>query len=62
MMPLLSVALYLAQFLSPVLMAVLTMLFAGVGRLAYLSAAVLSAIFILWSILLPDEDGQEGQA
>lgn len=61
-MPLLSAALYLAQFLSPVLMALLTMLFAGVGRLAYLSAAVLSAIFILWSILLPDEDGQEGKA
>lgn len=54
-MPLLSAALYLAQFLSPVLMGAVTALFGGTEHLPYCFAAVLSAIFLLWSLRLPSE-------
>lgn len=52
-MPLISAALYLAQFLSPVLMSGVSMLFGGVSHLPYYFAAVLALLFTLWSIRIP---------
>ncbi len=54
-MPLLSAALYLAQFLSPILMGAVSTLFGGVEHLPYCFAAILSAAFLLWSWRLPSE-------
>ena len=53
--PLLSAALYLAQFLSPVLMGAVNRLSGGVSHLPYCFAAVLSALFLLWSTSLPED-------
>lgn len=53
-MPLLSAALYLAQFLCPILMSAVTLGFGDVQRLPYFFAGVLSVIFILWSALMPN--------
>lgn len=53
-MPLLSAALYLAQFLSPVLMSLITALFGGIfPHLPYCFAIVLSVLFLLWSVQIP---------
>lgn len=53
-MPLISAALYLAQFLSPVLMSLVTALFSGtVAHLPYCFALVLSILFLLWSARIP---------
>jgi len=54
-MPLLSAALYLAQFLSPILMGAVTTAFGGAEHLPYLFAAVLSALFLVWSAGLPGD-------
>ena len=48
-MPLISAALYLAQFVSPVLMSAVTAIFGGtVPHLPYCFAIVLSILFVLW--------------
>lgn len=53
-MPLISAALYLAQFLSPVLMSAVTAVFGGsVAHLPYYFAIVLSVLFLLCSALIP---------
>lgn len=53
-MPLISAALYLAQFLSPVLMSLVTAAFGGaVSHLPYCFAIVLSVLFIICSALIP---------
>ncbi len=53
-MPLLSAALYLAQFLSPVLMFVVRVIFGGnILHLPYYLAMVLAVVFLLWSTLIP---------
>ena len=53
-MPLISAALYLAQFLSPVLMSMVTALFGGMlPHLPYCFAIVLSVLFLLWSARIP---------
>lgn len=57
-MPLMSAALYLAQFLSPVLMSGCTLFFGQVNRLPFLAAALLSAVFVLWSILIPSQESK----
>ena len=50
-MPLISAALYLAQFLSPVLMSIVKLSFSGVvpQHLPYYFAVVLALLFCLWS-------------
>ncbi len=53
-MPLISAALYLAQFVSPVLMSAVTAIFGGtVPHLPYCFAIVLSILFVLWSARIP---------
>ena len=53
-MPLISAALYLAQFLSPVLMSAVTAVFGeNVAHLPYYFAIVLAVLFILCSSLIP---------
>ena len=54
-MPLLSAALYLAQFLSPILMGAVRGAFGDVSHLPYCFAAVLSAAFLMWSAGLPED-------
>ena len=52
-MPLISAALYLAQFLCPFLMSAVTSVFgAETSHLPYRTAAVLSVVFLLWSALI----------
>ena len=58
-MPLLSAALYLAQFLCPILMSGVTLAFGDVHRLPYFFAGVLSVIFIFWSALMPNLEENE---
>ena len=58
-MPLISAALYLAQFLSPVLMSVVTAVFGGIiPHLPYVFATVLAILFVLWSSLIPTGKGK----
>lgn len=53
-MPLLSAALYLAQFVSPVLMSAVTVVFGGlVPHLPYYFAVVLAFCFVICSCLIP---------
>lgn len=53
-MPLISAALYLAQFVSPVLMSVVRAVFGeGAAHLPYWFAVVLAVLFVLWSSLIP---------
>lgn len=53
-MPLISAALYLAQFISPVLLSIVTAIWGeGISHLPYWFAIVLSVIFILWSSQIP---------
>ncbi len=53
-MPLISAALYLAQFLSPILMGAVTALCgAAIMHLPYYFALALAIIFLLWSTRLP---------
>ena len=55
-MPLISAALYLAQFLCPILMSIVRMLFgSGVSHLPYCFAVVLAVFLCLWSVLIPSE-------
>ena len=55
-MPLISAALYLAQFLCPILMSIVRMLFgSAVSHLPYCFAVVLAAFFCFWSVLIPSE-------
>lgn len=55
-MPLISAALYLAQFLCPILMSLVRMLFgSGVTHLPYCFAVVLAAFLCLWSFLIPSQ-------
>ena len=52
-MPLLSAALYLAQFLSPVLLSAVTAVCGGIPHLPYWFAAVLALLFLLCSARIP---------
>ena len=55
-MPLISAALYLAQFLCPILMSIVRMLFgSAVSHLPYCFAVVLAGFFGFWSVLIPSE-------
>lgn len=55
-MPLISAALYLAQFLCPILMSIVRMLFgSAVSHLPYCFAVVLAVFFCFWSVLIPSE-------
>ena len=55
-MPLISAALYLAQFLCPILMSIVRMLFgSGVSHLPYCFAVVLAVFLCIWSVLIPSE-------
>lgn len=55
-MPLISAALYLAQFLCPILMSIVRMLFgSGISHLPYCFAVVLAVFLCLWSVLIPSE-------
>lgn len=55
-MPLISAALYLAQFLCPILMSIVRMLFgSGVTHLPYCFAVVLAVFLCFWSVLIPSE-------
>ena len=55
-MPLISAALYLAQFLCPILMSIVRMLFGSdVSHLPYCFAVVLAVFFCFWSVLIPSE-------
>ena len=55
-MPLISAALYLAQFLCPILMSIVRMLFSSdVSHLPYCFAVVLAVFFCFWSVLIPSE-------
>ena len=55
-MPLISAALYLAQFLCPILMLIVRMLFgSAVSHLPYCFAVVLAVFFCFWSVLIPSE-------
>ncbi len=55
-MPLISAALYLAQFLCPILMSGVRMLFgSGVSHLPYCFAICLAIALCLWSVLIPSE-------
>lgn len=54
--PLISAALYLAQFLCPILMSIVRMLFgSAVSHLPYCFAVVLAVFFCFWSVLIPSE-------
>lgn len=55
-MPFISAALYLAQFVSPVLMSLVRMLSGeGILHLPYWFAVVLAVLFVLWSFLITAE-------
>ena len=56
-MPLISAALYLAQFLSPILLGAVTAVCGdSIAHLPYYFALVLAAIFCLWSIRIPNQE------
>lgn len=58
-MPLISAALYLAQFLSPVMMSLVTAVFGGaVIHLPYYFAVILSVLFIICSAMIPSGKGK----
>lgn len=52
-MPLLSAAMYLAQFLSPLLLGALRGALGDLPHLAYWFAVVLAVLFVLWSLRIP---------
>ena len=52
-MPLLSAALYLAQFLSPLLLRALTAMVGDVPHLSYYFALAIACLFLLWSLRIP---------
>ena len=52
-MPLLSAAMYLAQFLSPLLLGALRGALGELPHLAYWFAVVLAVLFVLWSLRIP---------
>ena len=52
-MPLLSAALYLAQFLSPLLLRALTAMVGDVPYLSYYFALAIACLFLLWSLRIP---------
>lgn len=55
-MPLISAALYLAQFLCPILISIVRMLFgSAISHLPYCFAVVLAVFFCFWSVLIPSE-------
>lgn len=54
-MPLLSAALYLAQFLSPLLLRALTAVAGDVPHLPYLFAIAIACLFLLWSLRIPSK-------
>lgn len=59
-MPLISAALYLAQFLSPVLMSLVTAIFGGaISHLPYFFAIALSLLFLVCSSRIPTEKSNE---
>ena len=59
--PLLSAALYLAQFLSPVLMGIVSAVIGDtVSHLSYCFAAALSALFLLCSVGIPSDSAYNG--
>lgn len=56
-MPLISAALYLAQFLSPLLLGALRGALGDLPHLAYWFAVVLAVLFTLWSLRIPTGKG-----
>lgn len=52
-LPLLSAALYLAQFLSPLLLRALTAMVGDVPHLSYYFALAIACLFLLWSLRIP---------
>ena len=52
-MPLVSAAMYLAQFLSPLLLGALRGALGALPHLAYWFAVVLAVLFVLWSLRIP---------
>ena len=52
-MPLLSAAMYLAQFLSPLLLGALRGVLGDLSHLAYWFAVVLAVFFVLCSLRIP---------
>ena len=54
-MPLISAALYIAQFASPFIMSGVTALAGDMVNLPYYWGAVLAVIFLLWSALIPSD-------
>lgn len=57
-MPMLSMALYLGQFLTPVILSVITSVFAGckITHLSYDVAVVSSIIFFVWSLTIRNDE------
>lgn len=53
-MPLISAALYLAQFLSPVFLSIASLLVGDISHLSYRFAVIISVIFCLWSARIPN--------
>lgn len=54
-MPLISAALYIAQFASPFIMSGVTAIAGGAVNLPYYWGAALGVIFLLWSALIPSD-------
>ena len=53
-MPLISAALYIAQFASPFIMSGVTAIAGDAVNLPYYWGAVLAVVFLLWSVLIPN--------
>lgn len=52
-----SPAMYLAQFLSPLLLGALRGVLGDLSHLAYWFAVVLAVLFVLWSLRIPTGKG-----
>lgn len=57
-MPLISAALYIAQFASPFIMSGVTAVAGDAVNLPYYWGAALAVIFLLWSVLIPSENSK----
>ena len=60
-MPLLSAALYLAQFLSPLMVSAVVRVWGSTTHISYICGAVLAALFCVWSLLLRERPQQESR-
>lgn len=59
--PLLSMSMYLAQFVTPVILSAITKIFQTPGdfHLSYLTAALCSGLLIVWSLTIHDAKGKD---